>query len=83
LKNGALDLRGGDRAMIAYMEAQREATFPLGSQESHGDRTGHLVGCFIQKTSLTHGDVTSEIIHTWDDEVGEPLGREYATCPSL
>ena len=80
LQNGALDLREGDASAIRYMECQRETPFELAPPVHSEVKYGCIVGCFIQKTVLTHDGATTEIIHRWPDEVGKPLGTRKVSA---
>lgn len=75
LGDDGLDLRDGDAAIIRYMECQRETKFKFGRGGHRGE--GCVVGCFVQKTTLTQDEATTAIIHEWPDEVGKLLGYGY------
>lgn len=62
---------GNDENWIKFMECQRGTAYVLGP--ICPDKTGSIVGGFIQKTYFQRDTAISTIIHRWPDKIGEPI----------
>lgn len=58
-----------DLEMIAIAEKQRNYTEPYGPNKIETS----LVGGFLQLTTITERDISTRIIHRWNDRIGEPI----------
>lgn len=58
-----------DVEMIAIAEKQRAYREPHGPNKIETS----LVGGFLQLTTITDRDISTRIIHRWNDRVGEPI----------
>jgi len=63
----------GDPDVVRLMELQRATNYRL---SGFGQALGCIVGGAIQKTVLTQTSATTEIIHTWPDQVGALVGLD-------
>lgn len=62
---------GSDEDWIKFMECQRGTAYVLGP--ICPDKTGSIVGGFIQKTFFQREFSATHIIHRWPDKIGEPI----------